>query len=56
MENKASNLEYLMLVKVHAVVRLYPSSTKVNGSTGPMRIVVIDGNKDDIFCKDIKLR
>lgn len=43
------NLEYLMSVKVHAVIRLYPLSTKINGSTAPMGIVVIDRNKNYIF-------
>ena len=38
-----------MSVKVHAVVRFYPFPTKINGTTGPMRVVVIDGNKYDIF-------
>lgn len=38
-----------MSVKVHAIVRLYPLPTKINGSTGPVRIIVVDGNKNDIF-------
>lgn len=38
-----------MSVKVHAIVRFYPFPTKINGGTSPVRVVVIDGNKDDVF-------
>lgn len=48
-------LEDLMSVKIHAVIRLYPLSTEVDGSPGPMRIVVVDRNKDDVFRKNINL-
>lgn len=48
-KNKPFNLEYLVSVEVHAVVRLDPFPTKIDSSTGPMRIVVIDGNQNDIF-------
>lgn len=51
----AQDLEDLTAVHPHAVVRLNPLLSEVDGSGGPVGIVMVHGNEDDVFGEDIDL-
>ena len=54
-EDVGSNLKHISSVHTHTVIRLYSFTPKVDGSTGPMGVVVVDRNKHDVFWEQIEL-
>jgi hypothetical protein len=44
-----------LCVSAHTIVRLDPLSTEVDSSGCPMHVVVVDGNQDHVFAKDVNL-
>ena len=48
-EDEGPNLEHFSSVHSHAIVRLYAFTPKVDDSSGPMGIVVVDRNKHNIL-------
>jgi hypothetical protein len=47
--NVGSHLEHIVPIHTHTIVRLYPFAAEIDGSCSPMRVVVVDGNEDDIL-------
>ena len=46
---------HILTVHVHTVVGLYPLPAEVYRRTGPMGVIVIDGDKEHIFRKYVEL-
>jgi hypothetical protein len=54
-EGRRVYLAHILCVHTHAVIRLDAFSTKVDGCSGPVHIVMIDRNQNNIFAEDIEL-